>query len=68
MSLESGKAVTGVKELLDGISDISKELQSKVNETAEISYSQAASTEEVTASAQQLSECTNEITEVAKII
>lgn len=68
MSSESAKAVTGVKELLDGISDIAKELQNKVNETAEISSSQAAATQEVTASAQQLSECTNEITEVAKII
>lgn len=68
MSKESADAVTNIKSMLDSINTVAENLQRKVNETTDISNIQASSTEQIAASAEELSSCTANISEIAKII
>jgi methyl-accepting chemotaxis protein len=68
MSKKSADSVTNIKKILSSIDAVAASLQQKVNETTDISNSQASSTEQIAASAEELSACTANISEIAKII
>lgn len=68
MSQSSNEAVSNIKNILGTINDIAAKLNEKVNETTDISNTQASATEQISASAEELSSCTSNITEIAKLV
>lgn len=68
MSETSNEAVTNIKNILETINNIASKLSEKVNEATDISNTQASATEQISASAEELSSCTSNITEIAKLI
>lgn len=68
MAITSSEAVKSISKILKDINDISNTLLTKVNETANISQEQVAATEEISASAQELSGCISDINRISKII
>lgn len=68
MSETSNESVTNIKNILETINDVASKLSEKVNEATDISNTQASATQEISASAEELSSCTSDITEIAKLI
>lgn len=68
MSETSNDSVTNIKKILETINNVASELNEKVNEATDISNTQASATEQISASAEELSSCTSNITEIAKLI
>jgi len=68
MSETSNEAVTNIRNILETINNVASELSEKVNEATDISHTQASATQEISASAEELSSCTSNITEIAKLV
>lgn len=68
MSESSNEAVTDITNILETINDVATKLGEKVNESTDISNTQASATEQISASAEELSACTSNITEIAKLV
>lgn len=68
MSETSNESVTNIRNILESINNVASELSKKVNEATDISNTQASATEQISASAEELSACTSNIAEIAKLI
>lgn len=68
MSETSNEAVTNIKNILETINNVASKLSEKVDEATDISNTQASATEQISASAEELSSCTSNIGEIAKLV
>lgn len=68
MAMNSVEAVKKIKEIINAIKDETNNIDHKINETSELSERQAASTEEISATMDRLSESATNIDKVAQII